>query len=389
MQSRASHSHSSLQAVQTFLPVGKPLLRETKQPRPGIFTPFTPQPIQVTHSVVGPSYGSSSTFPNAQVSTRPNGPNLAGSLSYSNLGPPISPVLVPALNSHGPPSAYAAAHAKHLAQSAAHAHHVAQTATHLHVQHNSHHPQSSTPVPRMQNVGQVSQNTVHVGQGSAHVPQTSPHIPQNTSHAPPVALGNPGFAQRPYMQPLKPLPGGPSQSSTQFGLDQEKVSPHLRQRHDPATERAVESGLSHVDGRPVQAAGGSALPTEGHMSGENTGGGAQFLSGSTYPPDQVYRMNNGMMRPNHVTPPYSSGHLNMHHPVVPPPFAQPPFRHSAPMQGNMPGSMLIPSPPFQYGASLPGTMPPGGTVPPPPLPQGQHMLNFRPGGPTPTQWRPS
>ncbi|CAM6084588.1 unnamed protein product [Calypogeia fissa] len=388
VQSNANHSHGSLQAVQTFTPVGKPLLRETEQPRPGIFTPFTPQPIQVTHSVV-PSYGSSSTFPNAQVSTRPNGPNLASSLSYGNLGPPISPGLAPALNSHGPPSAYAAAHAKHLAQSAAHAQHVAQTATHLHGPHNSHHSQSSTQVPRMQNVGHVSQNTAHVGQGSVHVPQTSPHIPQNTSHAPPLALGNPGFAQRPYMQPLKPLPGGPPQSSTQFGVDQEKVSPHLRQRHDSATDRAVESGLSHVDGRPMPVPVGSALPTEGHMTGESTGGGAQFLSGSTYPPpDQVYRMNNGMMRPSHVPPTYSSGHVNMHHPVAPPPFAQPPFRHSAPMQGNMPGNMLIPSPPFQYGASLPGTMPQGGTVPPPPPPQG-HMLNFRPGGPTPTQWRPS
>lgn len=263
VQPRASHSRASLQAVQTFMPVGKPLLRETEQPRPGIFTPFTPQPIQVTHAVVGPSYGSSSTFLNAQVSTRPNGPNLAGSLPYGNLGPPISPGLAPALNTHGPPSAYAAAHAKHLAQSAAHAQHVAQTATHLHVQHNAHHPQSSTPVPRMPNVGHVSQNAVHVGQGSSLVPQTAPHIPQNTSHAPPLALGNPGFAQRPYMQPLKPLPGGPPPSSTQFGVDQEKVSPHLRQRHDPATDRAVESGLSHVDGRPVPVAGGAAVPTEG------------------------------------------------------------------------------------------------------------------------------
>ncbi|BFI43129.1 protein MpPWWP3 [Marchantia polymorpha subsp. ruderalis] len=245
-------------------------------------------------------------------------------------------------------------------------------------------------------------------------------IPQVPHHVHPLPHGTPGFGQRSYMQPPKPLPTPyqmgmreeigshrqthtPDSSAALLG-EQEKLSPHIRRvmqeeqlrkrQKDSISERTVESNLGHVEGRQLPSGVG---PVEGGPGSGDKPGGTQYMHGNAnfLPQDQMFRMNGAMMRPQHSAPPFSPNMVPMQHQQFPPPqpFPPPPFRHPANMQGNMPGNVAmlgpppppLPPPPYSYGPGIPGAMP---QVPVPPS-QPPHLMNFRPGGPAPNQWRPS
>ncbi|KAL3699060.1 hypothetical protein R1sor_017082 [Riccia sorocarpa] len=250
----------------------------------------------------------------------------------------------------------------------------------------------------------------------SHHPSTSLHLPppppmQMPHHPPPMPPGTPGFSQRPYIQPPKPPPapyqmgmrdeGGPSRqnhSADSMIPEKEKLSPHIRRvmqeeqlrkrQMESNSERPAEANVANVEGRPLSTAVG---PAEGGLGNGDKAGGSQYFhpNANFHPQDPIYRMNGGMMRPQHSATPFSPGVAGMQHPMMPQQFQPPPFRHPP----NMPPQMLgppppplpPPPPPYSYGPGHPGAMP---QVPVPP-PQPPHMMNFRPGGPPPNQWRPT
>ncbi|KAG6551522.1 hypothetical protein Mapa_006945 [Marchantia paleacea] len=389
--------------------------------------------VQSSHPLsVSSAFNSSTVYPIQAPPPGSNGPKPSGSQGYPKPSGSQGPLHVQ--NSHIP-SGYT----------------TQNPAGHLHLGPNTH---LSQPPPNPQ-----SRITPHGQQVSGHsvttsasqnqnplqhmpqnlVPPSSSHLQPNTlhstplppissvpqvpHHAHPLPHGTPGFGQRPYMQLLKPPPTpyqmgmrddiGPHRqthtpdSSAALLGDQEKLSPHIRRvmqeeqlrkrQKDSVSERTVESNLGHVEGRQLPTGVG---PAEGGPGNGDKPGGSQYMHGNAtfLPQDQMFRMNGGMMRPQHSAPPFSPNMVPMQHQPFPPPqpFQPPPFRHPANMQGNMPGNMAMlgppppplpppPPPPYSYGPGLPGAMP---QVPVPPS-QPPHLMNFRPGGPAPNQWRPS
>ncbi|KAL2609752.1 hypothetical protein R1flu_028325 [Riccia fluitans] len=376
--------------------------------------PARPHVVQNSHPIVVSSGFSSTLGYPAQASMGSNVPKPPASQNYQK--PPGSQGPLHAQNTHMPmgyPSQNPPGHI-HLPPTA----HLAQPTPSAprsisHGQQAPNHSAATTsqtqkPLQHMpQNVVSHPPPSSHLTSSSLHPPPPLPPL-QMPHHPPPMPPGTPGFAQRPYIQPPKPLPTsyqmgmrddvGPhrqnhtADSAAVSGMvgEQEKLSPHIRRvmqeeqlrkrQMDSSSERPVEPNAANVEVRPLSSGVG---PAEGGLgNGDKTGGSQYFHANANFhPQDPMYRMNGGMMRPQHSATPFSPAVAGMQHPMMPQQFQPPPFRHPP----NMPPPMLgpppppLPPPPYAYGPGHPGAMP----QVPAPLPQPPHMMNFRPGGPPP------